>query len=116
MRFVYDQHIVVLIKNSFVEGNLRFVFKLAIIVDTGSLSIRTFCVQAHAVLIRYLTPTHSRSPDSDVNLRESLLQKIQHSYPGTGRKPLRTRTNTVDDRKWCLQGSHNIPPFPTNGS
>src|SRR5215212_9254361 len=103
MWFVRDQYVLILIEHVLCERNAFFVLQFAIIKDTSSNSIRCLCIYLSSSFIYDLSFRHSSGPRLRVYVRVSFPEKIHDSFPATRWKPLAARTDSLDDRKLCVQ-------------
>src|SRR5215213_9311692 len=103
MWFVSDQYVLVVIEHVLCKRNAFFVLQFAIIKDTSSNSIRRLCVYLSSSLVYHLSFRHSSGPRLRVYVRVSFPEKFHDSFPCTRWKPLAARTDSLDDRKLCVQ-------------
>src|SRR5215212_6899582 len=103
MWFVRDQYVLILIEHVLCERNAFFVLQFAIIKDTSSNSIRCLCIYLSSSFIYDLSFRHSSGPRLRVYVRVSFPEKFHDSFPSTRWKPLAARTDSLDDRKLCVQ-------------
>src|SRR5215208_5210588 len=103
MWFVRDQYVLILIEHVLCKRNASFVLQFAIIKDTSSNSIRCLCVYLSSSFVYHLSFRHSSGPRLRVYVRVSFPEKFHDSFPSTRWKPLAARTDSLDDRKLCVQ-------------
>src|SRR5215208_8170717 len=103
MWFVRDQYVLILIEHVLCKRNASFVLQFAIIRDASSNSIRCVCVYLSSSFVYHLSFRHSSGPHLRVYVRVSFPEKFHDSFPSTRWKPLAARTDSLDDRKLCVQ-------------